>query len=106
MVPEIDCGHTGDRRNLPHYDVPASIALGRCRGIAQLQRQTVQPTALITLEDTESDTLRRPLPREFSRHSAIQRRGCPRPFRRRCTTYAPRFRLILSLHPSDGAFHL
>jgi len=59
-VPEIDYGHTSDRRNLPYYSVPASIALDHCRGIAQLQRRTVQPTALITLQDTESDIL--PLP--------------------------------------------
>lgn len=96
MVPEIDCEHTGDRRNPSHYDVPASIALGRYQGIAQLQRQTVQPTALITLEDTESDTLpvALPRPREFSRHSAIQNRGCP------CLSSLPSSSMYYALRPT------
>lgn len=96
MVPEIDCGHTGDRRNMPHYGVPASIALGRCRGIAQLQRQTVQPTALITLEDTESDSLH-PLPlRILPSFRYPESRISTSSLRRQCITYALRFRLILT----------
>lgn len=107
---EIDCGHSGDRRNLPHYSVPASIALGRCRGIAQLQWQTVQPTALITLEDTESDTLY-PLspPRILPSFRHPESRIPMSPsvvYYLVCTTYASRFRLILGLHPPTGAFHL
>lgn len=93
---------------MPHYGVPASIALGRCRRIAQLQRQTVQPTALITLEDTESDSLH---PLSLSENSPVIPLSRIKDIRVFLPSSMYYLRPTFSPNPQsssspDGAFHL
>jgi len=97
---EIDCeraaGPTIGGTSRAHYGFPAFSAIVE---IVQLQRRTVQPTALITLEDTESDTPpRRILPPSSSGiEDAVPGRPCGA-----MTRAFPRSRVILALHPLDG----